>query len=192
MDRDPDTLAWRAVDLYRADRYAEALEISLSLAQSPEAPPWLLSMIGTMYSSGQGTAPNHQEAMSWFHRAADAGDPGALTYLARFALLNGRYDDARAMLEDAASQGHGRALLTLGYVYDRGLGVPRDRKRARDYFEQAAADGYIFGKRFIAVQLLRGDDGLFAIPKGLVMFVGAAVELVRARLKDHHSDKILW
>ena len=36
--------------------------------------------------------------MHWFKRAADQGDPGALTFLARFALLSGRYADAKAML----------------------------------------------------------------------------------------------
>ena len=93
------------------------------------------------------------------------------------------------MLEGAASQGYGGALLQLGCIYDRGIGVTRDPKRAREYFDQAAAKGYIFAKRFIAGQLLRGDEGVLAIPRGILMFLSAVFEIVRSRLKDPYSDK---
>jgi hypothetical protein len=175
--------------LYRADRHEEALAASLSLAASGEAPSWVLSMIGTMYFRGRGTPVDRAEALRWYRRAAAAGDPGALTFLSGFAKDDGRYADAKTMLEEAASQGYGGALLQLGYLYDRGLGVPRDRRRAREYFEQAATKGYVFAKRFIAGQVLRGDEGVLAIPKGVLMFVNAVFEIVRSRLKDPYSDK---
>jgi TPR repeat protein len=93
------------------------------------------------------------------------------------------------MLEEAASQGYGGALLQLGHMYDRGLGVPRDQERAREYFEEAANQGYVFAKRFIAGQLLRGDDGILATPKGGPYVLIAVFEVVRSRLKDPYSDK---
>ena len=39
----------------------------------------------------------------------------------------------------AAKAGHSRALLNLGFAYVRGVGVPQNYKRAREYFEMAAA-----------------------------------------------------
>ena len=190
MDDSVEALARNARDLYRADRHEEAFALSRSLADSGRAPPWVLSMIGTMYYRGRGTPVNRTEAMRWYTRAAAAGDPGALTFLSGVAKDDGRYADAKTLLEEAAAQGYGRALLQLGYIYDRGLGVPQDRKRARKYFDQAAAKGYVFAKRFIAGQLLRGDDGVLAIAKGMLMFVSSVFEIVRSRVRDPYSDKV--
>jgi TPR repeat protein len=189
MDDSIESLARKARDLYRGDRHEEALALSRSLADTGQAPPWVLSMIGTMYYRGRGTPVDRGEALQWYKRAAAAGDPGALTFLSGVAKDDGRYADARTLLEEAARQGHGRALLQLGYIYDRGLGVPRDRERARDFFDQAAAQGYVFAKRFIAGQLLRGDDGVLAVAKGVIMFVSSVFEIVRSRVRDPYSDK---
>lgn len=93
------------------------------------------------------------------------------------------------MLEEAASQGYMRALMQIGYLYDRGLGVSRDRQKARQCFEQAANEGYIFAKRFIAGQLLRGDEGLRGVPQGMLMFLGALIDLIRARIANPYSEK---
>jgi TPR repeat protein len=185
----PETLSRRAADLHRAGRYEEALNLSLSLAESSQAPPWILSMIGTMYFHGRGTKINQEEGLRWYRRAADAGDPGALTFLSSFQQGAGRYAEAKTMLEEAAAQGYTRALIQLGYLYDHGLGVPRDPKRAREYFEQAAGQGYVFAKRFIASQLLRGDDGPLGVPRGVLMFVSALFEGVIILIKDRYSDK---
>lgn len=143
-----------------------------------------------MYFLGRGTEVNQEQALVWYRRAADLGDPGALTFLAGIEQEAGRPGDARAMLETAASQGYARALIQLGYMYDRGLGVSRDRQRARQYYEQAAGQGYVFAKRLIAGQLLRGDDGLRAVPRGLLMFLRAIVEVVRVRVRDPYSERI--
>jgi len=67
--------------------------------------------------------------------------------------------------------------------------VPRDPERARRYFEQAAEQGYVFGKRFIAGQLLRGGDGLLGVPRGMLMFASALIEFLRIRFKDRHAEK---
>jgi len=179
----------RAANLYHAGRHAEALNLCLSLAESPQVAPWILSLIGTMYFRGRGTKTDQEEGLRWFRRAADTGDPGALTFLSGFEQEAGRYATAKAMLETAASQGYMRAVIQLGYLYDRGLGVPRDSKRAREYFRQAANNGYVFGKRFLAGQLVRGDDGLLGIPRGLLMFLSALAQGVVMILKDRYSEK---
>jgi uncharacterized protein len=101
-----------------------------------------------MFLQGRGTDPDHSEALRWYHRAADLGDPGALTFLSGIEQEAGRYSEAKSMLEQAASQGYMRAKIQLGYLWDCGLGGRRDPERARQYFEEAAAQGYVFAKRF--------------------------------------------
>jgi TPR repeat protein len=184
-----ESLSRRAADLYRAGRHEEALEICLSLADSSQAPSWILWLIGTMHLLGHGTKLNRKEGLSWYRRAADAGDPRALTFFARHEQTAGRYLAAKALLEEAASQGHLPAVIQLGYLYDRGLGVSRDPKRAREYFEQGASEGYVFAKRFIAGQMLRGEDGLLGIPKGMVMLFKGFVDILHLRIRDPESDK---
>jgi hypothetical protein len=43
--------------------------------------------------------------------------------------------------------------------------------------------------RFIAGQMLRGEDGLLGIPKGMVMLFKGLVEILRLRIRDPESDK---
>jgi TPR repeat protein len=184
-----ESLSQRAAELYRKGHHEEALTICRSLAESPETPPWILSLIGTMLFHGRGTGIDQDEGLLWYQRAADAGDPGALTFLAGCEQATGRYGAAKALLEEAASQGYLRAVVQLGYLYDRGLGVARDPRRAREYFERAAREGYVFAKRFIAGQLLRGEEGVVGRFKGIAMFITAVVELVRIRTTDRYSEK---
>jgi TPR repeat protein len=138
---------------------------------------------------GHGTGVNREEALRWYGRAAEVGDPGALTFLSGIEQDAGRYARAKDMLEQAASKGYMGAVIQLGYLYDHGLGVQRDPKRAREYFDLAAEQGYVFAKRFIAGQLLRGDDGLLGVPRGALMFVSGLMEGVKLRIRDPHSEK---
>ncbi len=181
--------ARRIAELYYANRHEEALRRALSLADSGIAPPWLLSLIGAIYFRGRGVKAAPEEGLRWYRRAAEAGDPGALTFLSGFQQDAGRYAEARAMLEDAAAQGYTRARIQLGYMHDQGLGGNRDPRRARAYFEQAASEGYVFAKRLIARQLLRGDDGTVGIVRGALLFVFAVVEGIILIAKDPYSDK---
>lgn len=70
------------------------------------------------------------------HRAYDFA-------LASVAAENGSADADRAiaLLEAAATSGFPRALLQLGYVYQRGQGVDPDANRAVRYFQQAGEAG---------------------------------------------------
>ena len=45
------------------------------------------------------------------------------------------------MVEKAVAVGHVGALTNLGFLYDRGWGVPRDAAQARQWYEKGAAAG---------------------------------------------------
>ena len=87
-----------------------------------------------------------KQAEKWVSVAADAGDAEALYYLARI------YDESRegkhpnkevvAVLEKSAGQGYVPAQVMLGKIYQFGRrGIPKDLKKARMWYEMAAAKG---------------------------------------------------
>ena len=84
----------RAQALCESGRCKEALSFYLSLAERPEAAGDLFAFIGKMYRDGMGTAPDKQEALRWYERAANAGDPAAIVYLAQLDLAAGRLEGA--------------------------------------------------------------------------------------------------
>ena len=50
-------------------------------------------------------------------------------------------DEARAMLREAADQGHMKAQFHCGVMYDFGYGVAKDDRLALMYYEKAARQG---------------------------------------------------
>ena len=52
------------------------------------------------------------------------------------------YDTAAKLLRGAAERGDRAAENRLAVMYDQGLGVPKDHRRARGLLQQSAAQGY--------------------------------------------------
>lgn len=87
-----------------------------------------------------------KQAEKWIKAGADAGDAEALYYLARV------YDQSRegkhpnkevvSILEKSAGQGYAPAQMMLGKIYQFGRrGIPQDLKKAKMWYELAAAKG---------------------------------------------------
>lgn len=53
------------------------------------------------------------------------------------AYQNGDYSTAVEYYQKAASQGHGKANLALGVMYEEGIGVERSNRRAFEYYYEA-------------------------------------------------------
>lgn len=76
-------------------------------------------------------------------RAAEAGNCAAQATLG-IAYLFGRdsiqinYAEAFRFLSAAANRGASRAIANLAYMYEEGLGVPRDVMKAIDLYERVA------------------------------------------------------
>src|SRR5262245_5984980 len=77
--------------------------------------------------------------------AAAAGDPSAAyevgVRLSEMAGITSGNAQAVAWLERAASAGLAPAQLTLGSIYEKGLGIPKDPQRARSLYLAAARTG---------------------------------------------------
>ena len=104
-----------------------------------------------MYGTGQGVAKDEAEALKWYRKAAEQGDPGA-----QFNLGN-MYADGRAVTKDeaeavkwyrkAADQGYASAQLNLGFMYGKGDGVIKDEVEAYKWYLLAGAQGNELAKK---------------------------------------------
>lgn len=97
------------------------------------------------YEHGQGVPRSLAEAARWWYRAGELGEDSAR---ARFLalLLAGETAGfagpaAVQWLEPAATEGDVRAILGLGEIFEKGLGVPADIAKARQWYLQAAYGG---------------------------------------------------
>ncbi|MEM1376115.1 MAG: tetratricopeptide repeat protein [Pseudomonadota bacterium] len=71
------------------------------------------------------------------------------------AFQRGLYITARNLALPRAEAGDGAAMTLLAEIYARGLGVPIDREKSRDYYEQAAAQGVTEAEFRLGVLKLR-------------------------------------
>lgn len=123
---DGDAAYWR-------HDYAEALRILRPLADQGDTNAQ--ADMGYMYLNGFGVEKNGGEAVRWFFRSADNGNPKAQAMLAdlyfhgesglsRNLALSAKWD------RRAADQGYPDAEYDLGALYANGFGVPKDEVEA--------------------------------------------------------------
>lgn len=103
--------------------------------------------LGVMYGTGTGVAKDEAQARKLFERAAENGNPRAVSNLA--ALPNSAGGDtpsdpakARAMLAKAAEKDSAEAQYQLGLMVAEGVGGDKDDGAARALFEKAAAKNH--------------------------------------------------
>lgn len=98
--------------------------------------------LGMLLASGSGVAKDEAQARALLQRAANAGNPRAVTALAALANAAGAAIDPaqqRALLTSAAEANSADAQFQLGLMYANGVGGPKDDFAARSWFEKAAA-----------------------------------------------------
>jgi TPR repeat protein len=116
-------------------------------------------------ASEAGLTPD--QADGFLQLAADAGDPRALTELARRTLTATPPDPARAaaLAEQAAKMGHHPAELLLGWMFETGTAGPADLAQAYSWYDAAAQKAYPPGLTASA-RLLEEGLGTVADPEG--------------------------
>src|SRR2546423_5915246 len=86
-----------------------------------------------------------QQAFGWASKAANAGEPGGMTLVAKlFSAGHGVARDekqANAWLQKAADKGNAAAMRLLGERYDRGEGVAANKVEALKWLQKSAAAG---------------------------------------------------
>ena len=123
---DGDTAYWR-------HDYAEALRILRPLADQGDTNAQ--ADMGYMYLNGFGVEKNGGQAVRWFFRSADNGNPKAQAMLAHL-YFSGDAGVSRDLAlcakwdRRAADQGYAEAQYDLGALYENGFGVSQDYTEA--------------------------------------------------------------
>jgi TPR repeat protein len=98
--------------------------------------------LATRYDSGRDVPRNGAEAKKWYTRAAESGYAEAQNSLGSALQAEKQYAEARRWFERAAEQSNPLALNNLAYLYDLGLGIDQDRKKAFDLYLRSANFGW--------------------------------------------------
>lgn len=138
------------------------------LKAAQQGHPSAQGMIGAMYMTGRGVAPDRAAAREWVAKAAQQGIALA-QYIHAEDLLNG-YDKApdatagTAMMRKAADQGYGHAQYRLGQVLGGGWGAPPDKIEAykwlllsETYGSEATAAALLAAKQATTKGMSLGD-----------------------------------
>ena len=110
--------------------------------------------LGYMYVGAELGEPDIPRATEYFRQAAERGSPVAQTALGFLGLAAGRYATARVLFERAAAAQYPDAFAGLGRIYQRGLGVAVDRKRALEFYSKGAALDDLQSQLMLAAMLL--------------------------------------
>ena len=97
------------------------------------------------YARGRGVAQDFAQAVAWYRKAAEQGEPDAQTSLGELC-ANGDgtpKDDGEAIkwFQKAAEQGDASAQINLGRMFEAGRGISRDTVEAYMWFSLGAAAG---------------------------------------------------
>ena len=110
--------------------------------------------LGGMYEKGRGVPVDGNNALQWYTSAAmgHLHDPVSAS-AARYAIGNMYANDDEDMPKDdaqviklitrAAKEGHVEAQFFLGFIYDKGLGTPKNHDRAAKWYARAAEQGHL-------------------------------------------------
>lgn len=120
----------------------------------------------------------YSEAMGWYRKAAEAGDPKAMFYLG-LTLEQGLQGEAQpeTALEwyrKSAALGYSLAEFKLGLLYQFGHAVERDAALARAWYEKAAGQGMPDAKFNLAYLLEIGEGGAADFGRAVKLYKEAA------------------
>jgi TPR repeat protein len=105
------------------------------------------SCLGRMFELGLGVESNSNQAFEYYKLGAEGKEPTSLFALGKF-YEKGLVRDCEAELslkaaleyyDQAARLNNSDAITKLGYMYERGQGVPLDAGKALEYYRKAAA-----------------------------------------------------
>lgn len=167
------TLAKRA----GCERAAEAVERAESQLR-PSAITQGIKRIAEMYDRGEFLPENQVEAAAWWLRAAERGDPDArLAYATK--LINGQgvaqdLEQGHALCSKAVKEGDSRGDYCMGYLYQRGLGVTLNTKKARNWYERGATRGNPGAIKALAQMEVAGEGGKVDRLKACLLYAALA------------------
>ncbi|MGN6291303.1 MAG: tetratricopeptide repeat protein [Chitinophagaceae bacterium] len=102
--------------------------------------------IGAMYTYGMGVPMDTSIAADWYKKAVETGSIDAMALIARYYLIGyygdkPNYPEAVKWYRKLESENYWPALVNLGWMYNKGLGVTKDSIMTNRYYKKAAEQG---------------------------------------------------
>ena len=101
--------------------------------------PRAMHSIAFLFANGRSVAKDSAEAFRWAHKAAEQG--WGVADLGRLYEASNNYSEAMKWYLKAADSGDHAARYELGRLYQNGLGVAKDNKKAVYWYRQVAEKG---------------------------------------------------
>ena len=114
--------------------------------------------LGKFYRDDLSTLRDHEKAVQWFRRSAEAGNDFSEYALGKLFLTQKRTVEALEWLDKAAEQGNQFARYRLGKIYLTGEPVPKDVEKALAYLTASADQGNQFAQYTLGKLYLLGRD----------------------------------
>ena len=100
------------------------------------------NQLGGVYEFGLGGVPKDaNEALNWYRKAAEQGEPQAQWSVGADFYFKGDYAEAVKWFEKSAAQNYSGGQLMLGMCYFLGQGVDQDKTIGYDLVRKAAEQG---------------------------------------------------
>lgn len=97
--------------------------------------------IGNMYLEGTGVNKSFEKAKEYFSELANENHTYSINNMGAICFNEANYADAIKWFEKALKNGSKEAAYNLGYIYEAGLSVNVNKKKAFKYYYEAALFG---------------------------------------------------
>ena len=124
----------------------KAADALLKASRLPSHSTSILVGLARLYAIGVNGQPDVKAALTYFRQAADRGDVGALTDMAKLLLSHpqeGSSDAPLRLLKEAAARNHPEAMGVLADLYACSTIVAPDAAQARAWLDRAAEMGHV-------------------------------------------------
>ncbi|GLR89752.1 SEL1-like repeat protein [Bradyrhizobium iriomotense] len=126
-----------------ANQKNEALGVSYIKALAERGNASAQLAMGDFYKTGHVVEVNAKQAVYWYRKAAEQGNPEGNTRLALaylFGTLDMPVDYQRAfeLFNKAAAENEDNAITRIGWMYENGKGVPLDYTKAMEWYMKAS------------------------------------------------------
>lgn len=148
----------RALSQAEPPDHAAALPLLQRAAELGHGPA--MENLGYCYREGLGCEENQDDALYWYEKAADSGQPAAAYHVASILEEQRQeYDETIvAWYRRSAEAGYHQAQYAMGYHYEWGYAVELNTEAALEWYRLAAAQGN--EDAIESVQYLLEDAGL--------------------------------
>jgi hypothetical protein len=139
--------------------YQKAVQYFSVAANKNEALAMLT--LGNLYGSGVGVKQNYVKAVYWYKKAVAKGNVAAMNYLGLIyrdgiGTINKNPKAAFDLFTQAANLNSDEGYFNLGYLYQNGVGLPKDSSKAISNYMQAANLGNVLAMNNLAYMYENG------------------------------------